>query len=59
MTRKERILKQEAEWRDKYKRQKAYNERQLAKGYMLVKVWVPAKLVKKLKDYAKSLRKQH
>jgi len=56
MTKKERILKQEAEWRDKYKRQKVYNTRQLAKGYMLVKVWVPEKLVQSLKDFAKKLR---
>lgn len=39
-----------------YKHQKNYEVRQKEKGLVKVTLWTPTNLVKKLKDFAKSLR---
>lgn len=39
-------------------KQKAYADRQLAKGMKKVSVWVPANMVERLKKYAERLRKE-
>jgi len=39
-------------------RQKAYSDRQQAKGLKLVRVWVPAGMVEYLKKYAARLRRR-
>jgi hypothetical protein len=39
-------------------KQKAYTERQKAKGLRIVRVWVPKDKTEQLKRYAEKLRKQ-
>ena len=39
-------------------KQKAYDDRQRAKGYKVVRIWVPADKVDQVKRYAERLRKE-
>jgi uncharacterized membrane protein len=43
---------------DEYKHQANYVKRQKEKGFMSIRVWIPAIWQQKLRDYAKKLRSE-
>ena len=43
---------------DEYKHQANYVERQKKKGFVSLRVWIPAIWQQKLRDYAKKLRSE-